>query len=268
MEQPSPEVRAAYDRGCRAWPGVRTDLDAYVAWVGSAAIAASDLTARAEDLYLAWACAGGDEHAHAFFETQFLSRVESYISRFRLAPHLLDEVCQRVRLKQLFGIRPGIGGYRGRGPLGAWVRATAVRVAFDVAAETGNRIIDHHAELADVWRAFDDGPEAATLKEAYRDRLICALEQSLGALGARDKTLLRMHVVDGLNIDGIGRVYKVHRATVARWLVAIRRRIFDDLRARAALSWGASSGDLRSLVRILRDDIHLSARRILQDGPG
>ncbi len=104
------------------------------------------------------------------------------------------------------------------------------------------------------------------MKHAYRDRLIGALEESIQSLDARDKTLLRLNVVDGLNIDVIGRIYKVHRATVARWLVAIRRKIFDDLRARAALHWGASSGDLRSLVRILGDDIHLSARRILGDG--
>lgn len=61
----------------------------------------------------------------------------------------------------------------------------------------------------------------------------------------------------------IGRIYHVHRATVARWLVAIRGRVFDDLRGRVALNWGTSTNDLRSLVRILRDEIHVSARRIL-----
>jgi len=264
-DEVSPAVQSAFERGRDAWPGVRADVTSYAAWVAEAAIDPGDLQARAEELFLAWACARGDAHAHRQFEAKFLAQVGGYVGRFRLAPHLLDELRQRVRLKQLFGARPGIAAYRGRGPLGAWVRATAVRVAFDVAAETGHMVADRDAEVANVWRAFDDGPEAETLKHAYRDRLIGALEQSIQALAARDKTLLRMNVVDGLNIDVIGRIYHVHRATVARWLVAIRRRIFDDLRSRAALDWGASSGDLRSLVRILGDDIHLSARRILGD---
>lgn len=268
MENRGPGVRAAFERGRSAWPGVRATLADYAAWLATAAVEDQDLESRAEELFLAWACSMGDEEAHRLFETKFLGQVGGYVHRFHLAPHLLDEVRQRVRLKQLFGARPGIALYRGRGPLGAWVRATAVRVAFDVAAEAGRVVVDRDAELEDVWRAFDDGPEALTLKAAYRDQLVGALQESLQALGARDKTLLRMHVVDGLTIDVMGRIYKVHRATVARWLVAIRQRIFDDLRSRAALRWGTSSGDLRSLVRILGDDIHLSARRILGGGAG
>lgn len=260
------DVRDAFERGSGAAPGVRASVDDFADWVKASEITSDDLNDRAEDLFLAWACAAGDAQAHRLFETRYLGQVERYVHRFRFAGHLLDEVRQRVRLKQLFGARPGISLYRGRGPLGAWVRATAVRVAFDVAAEVGHAVADRHAELAEVWRAFDEGPEAETLKSTYRERLVGALEESIQSLEPRDKTLLRLNVVDGLSIDVIGRIYQVHRATVARWLVTIRRKIFDDLRARAALRWGASSGDLRSLVRILGDDIHLSARRLLGEG--
>jgi RNA polymerase sigma-70 factor, ECF subfamily len=261
---PQPDTPAtAFARGQKAWPDLGLDSDRFGARLAAACIDGQDLLARAEEIYLAFACADGDARAHRLFEDRFLSEVPRYVSRFRLAPHLLDEVRQRVRLKQLAGDRPGIGGYRGRGPLGAWVRATAVRVAFDVATAAGQEIADRDAELFDVWRAFDDGPEADLIKSTYRDRLTAALQDSLAALAPRDKTVLRLHVVDRLSIDVIARIYRIHRATVARWLVAIRGQVFDELRARAALRWGATSTDLRSLVRILRDDIHLSATRIL-----
>lgn len=111
--------------------------------------------------------------------------------------------------------------------------------------------------------AFDDGPEARTIKNFYRPELTRALEESLAALDAREKTLLRLHAIDQLSIDAIGRTFGVHRATAARWLAAIRRRVFDDLRARAALNWGASTSDLRDLLVILRDEIDLRLVRLL-----
>jgi len=257
------ELQQSFERGRNACPGVDLDPEVYAARSVVTEIADDDLTKHAEDIYLAVACASGDARAHQLFEERFLSQIPRYVSRFRFAPHVLDEVCQRVRLKQLFGEHPGVAGYRGRGPLGAWVRATAVRVAFDIAAESGRPANDWETELVDGWNAFDDGPEAAMIKESYREMLTAALQESLAALGPREKTVLRMHVVDQLNIDVIGRIYRVHRATVARWLVAIRTRVFDDLRARAALRWGASTNDLRSLARILGDEIRISAKRIL-----
>lgn len=257
------DLQASFERGRRAWPGVDLEIEVYATRSAANEITDDDLTDRAEDIYLAVACASGNPRAHQLFEERFLSQIPRYVNRFRFAPHDLDEICQRVRLKQLFGENPGVAGYRGRGPLGAWVRATAVRVAFDVAAESGRPVNDWETELVDVWNAFDDGPEATLIKERYREMLTAALQESLATLGPRDKTILRMHVVDQLNIDVIGRIYRVHRATVARWLVAIRTRVFDDLRARAALRWGASTNDLRSLARILGDEIRISAKRIL-----
>jgi RNA polymerase sigma-70 factor, ECF subfamily len=257
------ELQQSFERGRKAWPGVHLDPELYAARSAVTEITDDDLAKHAEDIYLAVACASGDPRAHHLFEERFLSQIPRYVGRFRFAPHDLDEVRQRVRLKQLFGEQPGVGRYRGRGPLGAWVRATAVRVAFDIAAQSGRPANNWETELADVWNAFDDGPEATLIKDSYREMLTAALQESLAALAPRQKTVLRMHVVDQLNIDVIGRIYRVHRATVARWLVAIRRCVFDDLRARAALRWGGSTNDLRSLVRILGDEIRISAKRIL-----
>ena len=36
-------------------------------------------------------------------------------------------------------------------------------------------------------------------------------------LSAQERTVLRLHVLDGLGTDEIGALYKVHRTTVARW---------------------------------------------------
>ena len=71
-------------------------------------------------------------------------------------------------------------------------------------------------------------------------------------------------MVDDLNIDAI---YAVHRATAARWLVAIRTLVYDKLKEEFALRWKASSSGLRSIVRLLRDHIHITAKRALGSDP-
>jgi RNA polymerase sigma-70 factor (ECF subfamily) len=231
------------------------------------AVAPEDLLDRGSDLYLASACAEGDPGALRIFDEHFVGRIDVVTARFAMSPTLLDEVRQRVRVKLLVGTPPAIAGFRGGGPLLAWVRVTAARVAVDVAAAARVPDLVPESEMLDVLVSRDANPEIETVKRLYRERFQEALESSLAELAARDRTLLRLHLVDGLNIEAIGAIYRVHRATVARWLVAIRARVFAGLRERFALTSPASTSQMRSLVNLFREDIHLSARRLLDPGP-
>lgn len=267
VERTDGGVCAAFERGRIAWPGLSLDQEFYALRLISIDIADSDLAQRAEDIYLAVACACGDAGAHRIFESHYLSHVPRFVRRFHLAPHQVDEVQQRVRIKQLVGARPGLSRYRGRGPLGGWVRTVAVRVASDVASQRDGVRAAAPGGLFDVWAAFDDSPEARAIKNFYRPRLTRALEESLAALSPRDKTLLRLHVLEQHGIDPMGRAFGVHRATAARWLAAIRHRVFNDLTARAASNWGTSTSDLRALLATLRDEIDVSLTRLLAEVP-
>jgi RNA polymerase sigma-70 factor, ECF subfamily len=144
------------------------------------------------------------------------------------------------------------------------VHVTAVRLAIDlVAPEHAARSNVDLMELV----APEQTPEIETARNLYEERFRTALEEIFQHLPAREKTILRLHVVDGLNIDAIGAIYRVHRATAARWLVAIRTRVYDRLKKDFAIRWKASSSDLRSLVSLLRDHIHITAKRVLGSAP-
>lgn len=255
-----------FDLGRGAWPDAGLTLDRFVRRIEELGVTREDLAVRAPEIFLALACADGDPAALRAFESRYLEAVGGYVQRFDLPAHLVDEVRQRVRQKLLMGDPPGIGGYRGRGPLGAWVRVAAVRVAIDVAAaeagSEGGREPD--VALLELSLSQDASPESAAARRLYGERFRAALEASLVALTARDKTLLRLHVVDGLNIEAIGSIYRVHRATVARWLVAIRGRIYENVRRQLGLVWRSSSSELRSLIELLRTEVHVSVKRLLE----
>jgi RNA polymerase sigma-70 factor (ECF subfamily) len=258
----SSQLGSNYEQGLAAWPGVSLTYEAFCKRLDSLAVAASDLAARAGDLVLAFACAELDAVALRAFDAAYLSLIPRYIARFDLSAHLGAEVGQRVRMKLLLGQPPGIARYRGHGPLAAWVRVSAVRVAIDVAstAWSGDELDDKKLGLVE---SLADNPEIATLKNAYREQLTTAIEETLAALGLRDRTLLRLQVVDGLGIDAIAGIYGIHRATAARWLGAVRARIFQELRDRLTPFTAASTGELRSIVRLLGHELRVSAAEIL-----
>jgi RNA polymerase sigma-70 factor (ECF subfamily) len=257
------EMAVAYEIGRKAWPAIVLDWERFAERAREAGVTPEDLTANAADLFLAYACAEGDRVALHQFETTILSRVEIYIGRLNMSELTLDETRQRVRVKLFTGNPPAIARYRGRGSLGAWVRITSVRLALDLLAASGSSTASPDVELLEMTAPLDDSPELAAARELYRQRFQTGLQAALVALSARDKTLLRLHVMEGLNIDAIGKIYRVHRATAARWLVEIRSQIFDSLRSDLGLRQIGGSSELRSLAGLLRDEVHLSAARIL-----
>jgi RNA polymerase sigma-70 factor (ECF subfamily) len=254
---------ACFEEGRAAWPGISIELGEFVRRLRQLEVAEDDLVKRPAELTLAFACAGGDAVAIRYFDAAFMPAVSHHVGRFNLPADTVDDIRQRVRMKQLVGTAPGISRYRGRGPLGAWVRVAAVRVALDVIAESDPPALSLDIDVPELWSALNEGPEVETLKKLYRDRLVTGLEESLRLLEPRERTLLRLHIVDNLGIDSIARIYKVHRATVARQLIAVRRRIFDLLREKLAIRFGISTAELRSVAKVLQSEIHISAQRIL-----
>jgi RNA polymerase sigma-70 factor (ECF subfamily) len=260
-------LEAAMAAGRAAWPRITHDRGSFSAWTHAVGIDAGGLALRGSELYLASACVAGDVAAIAAFERDYLARLPRTIGRVALSPDLADELRQQLRLTMLTGSRPRIGNYRGQGPLAAWVRVCAARLALKL-KESFDQGVGHADDRAiDGLLARDASPELLAAQTQHREAFERALGESFRKLPARHKTLLRMHFLDGMNIDDIGVVFRVHRATVARWLVAIRQAVVDELRASVQLEIRAGSSEFSSLVRLVQDDVQLSLRRLLAEEP-
>jgi RNA polymerase sigma-70 factor (ECF subfamily) len=263
MQRIDPLVARAIESGQSLWPGVVLEPKSFARRMRELGVEPRDLTTRGADLFLAWACAEHDPAALSHFEKTFLQRVNQYVARLGLPDDVVDDVRQELRIRLLTGTEPRIGAYAGRGALGAWVRVSAIRTALNWTEQNKVRAASD-AEVLGALVSDRPGPELAALKGRYGGVFQAALDRSLQVLGPRDKTLLRMHFVDGLNIDTIGTVYRVHRATVARWLVDIRKRVFATLREELSLEIDATSSEFRSMLTIVKDDLDLSVQRVLR----
>jgi len=258
--------------GRAAWPGVALDDAAIEARLCDRL--RDDPETRLDDLhdgdlYLAFALAGGDPAAVRAFEDKLVPQIDVALRRMRLAGGTADEVKQALRFELLVpkddGATAKIADYAGRGELAAWVRISATRKALKL-IRRGDREETLDEILLDHWPASTPDPRQKHLRSQYTDQLKRAIRESFAALEVRQRNLLRQHILDELTIDDLARIYRVHRATCARWLADARADLSRGTRKRLVSGLGMGSDELESLLRFLDSDIELSISRILQAG--
>ncbi|MBI5481701.1 MAG: transcriptional regulator, partial [Deltaproteobacteria bacterium] len=119
-------------------------------------------------------------------------------------------------------------------------------------------------DTAPALRSPAPDPEVDYLKTRYGEEFRAAFRATLGALSQDERNLLKLHYLDGLNIDEIGVAYRVHRATVARWLAQARERILGETRRRLAERLDAGSKDVDSVLALVRSQLDISIYNVLK----
>jgi RNA polymerase sigma-70 factor (ECF subfamily) len=184
------------------------------------------------------------------------------VRRIDADPAFGAEIAQRVRVRLLVGDGDSparIGLYTGEVPLAAWIRVIAVRLALNAKRPPAG---ERRASEALPSEGPTD-PEIDYLRAAYREPFARAFEDALATLPKDDRTVLRLHYVDGVNIDGIGTVFGVHRATVSRWLVRIRSDVLARAKDLLATRLGAKVDEAESVIGVLAGEIDVTLSRVL-----
>ena len=134
MQASDSRWRDAYQAAQHAWPTVTLAFERFVAHaaaVGFRGPATDPDTANTADLFLACACGDGDRAAIEALEQQYMGPTRSSLKRLDARPEFIDDVMQELRAKLLLPPEPRILRYGGRGPLLAWIRVAASRIAID-----------------------------------------------------------------------------------------------------------------------------------------
>ena len=261
--------------GRAAWPDLPLDAKILVQFVAhhltpDMADAALD-GLRPADLYLACACAQGMTAAINAFDRDYMREVDIALAQMRIGPPRLSDVKQLVRQRLFVGggttgaptSAGKIAEYGGRGALRRWVRSVAVRTCLNDLRKGKREILVDDDQLIAQHAISQDDPEIEYMKRTYSNEFKVAFTEALTQLGPREQTLLRYHHVDGLNIDEIGAIYRVHRVTAFRWIEKAKELLvkatLDTLRTRLKLP----ADELDSVLRMIRSQIHLSLIRHL-----
>ena len=258
------QLRAARE----AWPDVGVEPARFASELGRrlALAQGAQLSAiKAADVYAAIACVDGNAVAIERVRQLLAKEVELASSKTTASRDQLAEVTANLS-HVLFVDEPArpaaLRDYSGRGDLKSYLRVTAMRALVRV-VNRGRREVGFDDELLDRIVPASD-PELSILREQYREVVDDAMRAALRTLDDRGRALLRYAFVDGWNVDRVGQLYNVHRATAARWIAAVREQLGTQIRVELAAKLRVAVEEVDSIVRLVQSRIDVSLDRQLR----
>lgn len=252
-------------------PALDVPADVFRPYVCARLDGSADETARGAalaqlqvgDLYVACGCALGRAEAVRAFEARAMGAIDAAVASLSADGDFAAEIKQRVREQLLVardGAPPRIVEYRGRGPLSRWVRIIAVRAGLQL-MRGEKRLRQRTASLPDgLAEAFDH--ELGYLRARYKRELEGAMEHALESLTPRERTVLKLHVLEGVSLSRIGALHGVDKSTVSRWLAHARARVAAEVRRHLSATLELPDGELESLLGLFESNLDLSISRL------
>lgn len=213
-----------------------------------------------EGLVLAAACAAGLGPALMALDREVLPEVRKVLLR-RADGAVVEDVLQQTRLKLVLGNPPGFLQYAGRGPLIGFVRTVAVHLLANL--EAAAKPMESDERLATLPGAAE--VEAGLLRADQQAHFKEAFRAAVAGLSVRQRSLLRLNLVEGLSIDEIAPMFGAHRSSAARWLVEAKECLARLTRVELASRLRLEGEALESLLRSVQDRFDLSLQSALKD---
>jgi RNA polymerase sigma-70 factor (ECF subfamily) len=245
-------AQECYRLGTQRFPDISWPYSDFVAaWPTG-----SDEPPASEDEFVRLACLHGVAGAAAALDREYLRPLRPLLRRICRSDDLTDTALQELRTKLLLPPAPRLASYKPTSSLRAWLSVVATRTALDVVRRSAVHE-RREVELEEQLAAMTEQPEQRLLGAEQHAILAAALRAAVRRLPDEQRFALRMQLTAGWNITQIGRVLSVHRATVARWLLAAKDALRSTLREELErLAPGPAGGPLSALPSRL--DVSLS----------
>lgn len=251
----------------REWSDIVLSPSEFLAFLRPRILETDDSSAAAlqslclSDLFLCAACCAQDETALRYFSGILQRETEIALRRMDTSGDLTSEVHQQL-YGELFVAeppkQPKIAKYRGNGPLGRWLHVVATRQGLMWLRSTRKEIGAAPARDM-VGRDF----ELDYLKQEYRSDFSLAFEEAMSQLDAKARNLLYYHTVQGLSLEQMSAIYRVHRTTVFRWLRDARHEILQYTRENLASRLLLDDSQVDSILALIRSRMDVSVERLL-----
>lgn len=190
---------------------------------------------QAEDLFMALACANGNERAWWEFDQQhraYLERVARHLAKTEIdAQEVIDTV-----YVELYGTRVVDGErvskfatYSGRGSLRGWLRTVIWHSLVDLHRASHDEVsLDEMTENVGEGTAHASFAESTSLggedemiehlaKERYRKATLSAIEKAFSSLDAHEKLLLLYYHVESMKLREIARLVENENSPLRDW---------------------------------------------------
>lgn len=253
-----------------AWPEVRLPAEQFVHFLARHLPLEGDQpeafsTLRGDELYLVCAYGLGDAAAYKLIETQYMSKVQKALLRLSTPPQIISDIQQELRHRLIEMHDPAVlrRGYTGRSSLAGWLCLSAIRAA-RLGSRRGQRERPLDQEALAAMPELGRTAESEILKQHYKEHFQAAFTHAISALTARERNVLRYHFLMNLSIDQIARIYGVHRATAARWILRTQERLGGLTRRQFLARVREDPETLAEVMSLIQSQLSVNLARLLE----
>lgn len=268
-------IDAKLDEAAVRWPMLDAERERFLIHWGSTLPPGGDLRVHLSathvgDLYLAFCCLEGRRDALASLERELLPHLLPSLRKIDPAASFVEDVRQQL-LERLLVRRgdepPRLAAYAGQSTLLHWMRAVALRLALNV-RRTAHRSPEQGADTAELEVAAPvRDPQLEILRSRFGSSFGETLRGAFERLDRRERSLLRLHYLEGLSLAQIGATYQVNKSTVSRWMDDARQTLLETVRTELESRHGIARGEVDSLVRELESQVDVSLASMLRSRP-
>jgi RNA polymerase sigma factor (sigma-70 family) len=227
----------------------------------SAGVLPGDLIAHAgrlslDDLYLATACARGEEAAweecarrHFAFIRDFARRYLPEVEASDLGDEVIAGLWQRGKIAR----------FDGRSTLRTWLGAVTAHAALNALKASRRRVPLESGEVEASRERGEPIPAPCPTDEDARGILRHLVGEAIGRLPSEDKLLLLLRYEQGLTLDEMTAVLGGSKSTMNRRLTRTCTDLREALEAQARDRFGETTDVLRAGVELGDLDLDLAA---------
>jgi RNA polymerase sigma-70 factor len=287
-----PMVRANYEQARKFYPQVSLSLQSFIqkiveildkhlpALVSKGTQITTDDTAaqflnglRWQELFLATACAEGDEAAWQIFQSQYHSVIQKTarccaenISEAReLSDSLMSDLFLPARSESR---KKGskIGQYDGVGSLEGWIKVVVSRMAIDQIRSRQKQVSwgDLEIEPVDNHSSANTAGLVEELDNQRAARIFAAsLKYAVDQLTSQERLVLNLYYLQDVNLKEIGRLLKVHESTASRAVDRIKKQVRQSVEKHLREHFRLKQGEIHPLIEMAHSQTEVDFRRIL-----
>jgi len=201
----------------------------------------------------------GDLFAHVVGSYSFLFGADGVERRYN------DALAGQTPSLRFGGFTDPFAGEPNVGNVHLTIDSRVQRVAADALGQREGSVVaidPRDGSILALWSFPTYDPNLPSSNDSVVAR---AFRQALAELTPRERSLLRLNLVDGISIDALAPMYAVSRATVARWLASARHALQSRTVAAPSRHTQLAGADLDGLMASLDSGFDLSLRRFVAE---
>ncbi len=287
-------VREHYDQGLKTFPQVHLSFEsfhervcevlgknlplspeegAYSSWGERANQLLTGL--KWEDLFLATACAEGDEAAWVSFQSRYQSVIR------KAARYCTDNASQGKEISEslmtdLFLPSPSglgksaskIAQYDGMGSLEGWIRVVVSRMAIDQIRRHQKQVSLEDLDTEPVAAgpvSMNPSSERKLDMQKATAMLQPSLDYALDQLTSQEKLVLKLYYLQDANLKEIGLLLNVHESTASRMVARIKKHMRKSVERHLQDFFHVRRREIRHLIATAQSQVQLDLDRVFNE---